>query len=271
MHTGTELIKKQSATAMVAAHDEAIRLAEEGFKTLAKAKGLLREAFGEYNCNLWGDRLTTYNWTPDDVDYQMQDTTPLIKTQAWRGIMGKVGVEDLMSAKRKEGLKRQIEAGDTPDFTLENVLAMFQGMGNEMTHYMEEAVKEVFDWLRPWRRVHKTNDPYQVGPKVIKEFVVAVWGSTFTMSHYNGKENNLHDLDRVFHLLDGQGVPKYPGDFVTAIKEAMSAGEPTAETEYFKAHWYKKGTMHIEFLRLDLLEQLNAVAGGANLRPGEEK
>lgn len=272
MMTDKSLIRKQGATAMVAAHDEALKLAEQGFKALAKAEHLLRVAFGEYNHSLWRNNLHTYGWSPNDVSRQMKETKELLKSQAWTGVLDKTGVETLMSSKRKEGLRRQIQDGEIPDFTIENVLAMCSGLGGEVITYMEEAVKEVFDWLRPrgWRRgKYKTNDDYQIGPKVIIEGMVECPWDRFRL-YWHGREDNLHDLDRVFHLLDGQGIPKYPGDFVTAIRQAMDTQEDHAETKYFEAQWYKKGTMHITFKRLDLVAELNAVAGGKNLRPGKE-
>jgi hypothetical protein len=40
------------------------------------------------------------------------------------------------------------------------------------------------------------------------------------------------------------------------------------ETKYFKVKWFKKGTLHIEFKRLDLLSELNRIGGGNRLKPG---
>ncbi len=127
----------------------------------------------------------------------------------------------------------------------------------------EEAIKEVFDFLRPGKWCsHKTNNRFEVGKKVIID-----WGidtSYGMLRPVYQKEQSYRALDNIFHLLDGKGVSKYPGDFVTALSAACRKKEWECETEYFKCKWYKRGTLHIEFKRLDLLKELNRRAGGMN-------
>ena len=101
---------------------------------------------------------------------------------------------------------------------------------------------------------------------MIKHSVVSPWGSGFHFNHWSHADERFHDLDKVFHLLDGAGIPKYPGDMVTAMREAMAAGQQECTTKYLKVRWFKNGNAHLEFLRLDLLQKLNAKAGEGLLK-----
>jgi hypothetical protein len=46
----------------------------------------------------------------------------------------------------------------------------------------------------------------------------------------------------------------------------MDAGQWECATNYFRAKWFKNGNAHLEFLRLDLLRELNAKAGEGLLK-----
>ena len=74
----------------------------------------------------------------------------------------------------------------------------------------------------------------------------------------------LRGIDNVFHLLDGEGSPKYPHDLVTLIRGTMQQEKQSCETGYFVCKWYKLGTMCIRFKRLDLLKKLDEIGGKAH-------
>jgi len=51
----------------------------------------------------------------------------------------------LLSIRRRTELDSQIEKGELPDITEENVLALFETSAANVNVYLEEAVQEVFD------------------------------------------------------------------------------------------------------------------------------
>lgn len=80
-------------------------------------------------------------------------------------------------------------------------------------------------------------------------------------------ETALTCIDNVFHLLDGKGVAKYPNTLKAIINDGLRSGSDGVTTEYFKIKWYRSAaTIHIEFLRKDLLDKLNAIGGGNRLK-----
>jgi hypothetical protein len=269
---GKNLIPRQSIVGIVQAHDRAKKLAEEGLTKLSEAKAILHETLGTYNDDVFKDQLSRLDIDSSYIHRALEGSADTIKNNCWTYLLKQTGAESFLSSKRKEEAQKQIERNESPDFTVENVLAMIQGMAGNVQGYFEEAVTEVYDWLRPhrgWGDQYKTNIPWEVGRKLIKDCIMTSWTGAISwremrISHWQA--DNLRDLDRVFHLLDGKGAPKYPGDLVTKINSAIQENEHTAETDYFKVKWFKKGTMHFEFKRDDLLAEFNRVAGGARLK-----
>jgi hypothetical protein len=136
-----------------------------------------------------------------------------------------------------------------------------------MPDLLDETISEAFETLRPRRSHLKTNSEYEVGKKVILSYIVEV-GYSFMATY---AENRLRSIDNAFHLLDGKGPIKYPGDLVTTLRSALQQKTIRCETEYFSCEWYKNGNLHLTFKRLDLVRELNKRAGGSRLRKGEEE
>lgn len=189
-----------------------------------------------------------------------------IKGNAWSYLLERSGVYEFCSIKQRDEINNQMrDEKNLPDFTLENIQAWFESYSLNIDKLFEDSIKEIFNWLKPWKyETYKTNNKEIIGRKVIKNSMFEnVWNEKMSLVYYNDKY--IQALDNVFHLMDGKGISKYPGNLVTAIKEACSKNIRGCETEYFICKWYKKGTMHLEFKRLDLLDKVNAKAGGLNL------
>ena len=140
------------------------------------------------------------------------------------------------------------------------------GVDGKPVGRIEEAVREVFEFLRPRNSRYKTNTEFEIGKRVILFALENKWGGGFRVDHY--REQNIRAIDNVFHALDGNGTIKsHRGPLIDAI-EASKDG--TGETEYFRFRCFRNRNLHLEFKRLDLVAKLNAVAGGMRLR-GESK
>ena len=174
----------------------------------------------------------------------------------------------ILSVKRNEELNRQIETGkDLPDIDEAQILAMLEGTLANTGTFIEEAVREVFEFLRPHNSRYKTNTEFEIGKRVILSWAIErKWDGGFHVNSY--REQILRAVDNVFHALNGNGTIKtHRGPLIDAI-EASKTG--TGETDYFKFKCHRNHNLHLEFKRLDLVAKLNAVAGGMRLR-GESK
>jgi hypothetical protein len=265
-----ELMPRQTITSLVQAHDAAVKLAMEGLEKLSQAQALLERTFGKYKHEVIPrDRLNSYALEVSSLHLTLEESARHIRVNSWAYLLEQTGLEALLSSKRKEEIKGQLKKGEAPPFTVDNAMAHLGHMAGGLDEYFAEAVREVWDWLKPWRSDKlKTNSKsrYELGLKLIKCHLVSFsWGS-FSFNHWSNGESHVHDLDKVFHLLDGAGIPKYSGDLVTAMKAAMAAGGRECSTSYFGVRWFKNGNVHFEFLRPDLVQKLNAKAGEGLLK-----
>ncbi len=179
---------------------------------------------------------------------------------AWRSAASAGGCTSLTASRETgEGL---------PEITELNVLAMMESTLNNVPQLLQEAVTEVFEWLRPPNNHFKTNTQFEVGNRVILEHTLEFWGRQYSVNHY--RQAKLVALDNVFHMLDGKGSVKTTRGALSDAIHKCTVIDNIGETDYFKFKCYRNHNLHIEFKRLDLVEQLNVMAGGNRLKPEME-
>ena len=263
----TDIIRKDTVAQLVENYEAAVVDITRAYTLLHGAKNRLNASFG------MGQRLHSFDVLPHGYhngatlsDDSLAQVMAQIKLDAWRVLMERLELRKLLSIARREELDRQLSDGkDLPDITMDNVWGMFESAVSNVDRYMEEAVLEVFDFLRPRSRKYKTNSEFELGKRVILSGCVepSYSKSGFHVRHY--RDAHLTALDNTFQRLDGKGVVKnYYGPTQEAIRQAGYDG--LGETEYFKLRCCLNGNLHVEFKRLDLVKRLNAIAGGARLR-----
>lgn len=202
--------------------------------------------------------------------YSTADMLSVFELEAWQGIIGEMELSRFLSVSAHEKLNKQLsgEGESMPELTEDNAVAVFSGMLSQIPNFADEALKEVFSFLRPPGSRYKTNTEFEIGKRVVLEnYIEGTLYRQPRVSYYDHPRRVLQAIDRVFHLLDGKGyVSSSPqGHLIAAINELKEFGEE-GETEYFRFRAYKKGTLHIEFRRLDLLQELNIRGGGKKLK-----
>lgn len=251
-----ELIPQQTIEQLASAYQQTKSLLEGAYTMLEQASDDMKATFAS-KAGVMAVSLT----------FGRQDEALAeLHRDAWRYVVDLTGIRDVLTPSRSEELSRQIRDNDLPEFTADNVQSTLEFLRGNLDVYLQEAVKEVYDFLRP-RPVYghyKTNSEYQVGKKVILSHMVE---TAYLNTIYHRAENKIRALDNVFSMLGGGGVVSYPGDLLTTIRTAIRAKEWKCETEKFKVKWYKKGTMHIEFKDMRLVHELNRIAGGGMIRP----
>lgn len=229
----------------------------------------LNEARQELNKAFAGSSMDTIDrngWTSPLDMYEL--VRQQIKQKAWRYAYEKMNIKRFLSVKRM----KQFDEGfynekEIPEFSSKNVYDMLGSAVNSAKDYLEEAILEVYEYLRPaskqWNSGHKTNEKhgkYALGKKVIITGVMTTsYGFGLRVNDYYGRSNKLIAVDRVFHALDGKPVDNdkvYVSELVDAINT-----QGTGETQYFKFRAHKNGNLHLEFKRMDLVKKLNKVAG----------
>lgn len=257
----SDIAKRETITALVGVYQQAAQEIEKAYAMLATAQSRLRSAFLDSP----GYRFDTNDRNNfDRVGKKASDAIlKRIKRDAWSVIVERMEFRRMLSVKRRDELDQQLEKGELPELTEENIFAMLETSVANADTYLEEAIKEVFDYLRPRRSPYKTNTEFEIGKRVILAYAVErTCGGKFRV--YYRRNDFITALDNVFSLLDGKGpVKTYHGPLTDAISETTDG---KGETEYFRFKCFMNGNLHLEFKRLDLLAKLNAVAGGNTLK-----
>lgn len=269
MNDETGLIKKTVISDLVAAYRISEAKIRQGMKLLVEAEEGLKGVFGDRSCASFdvGD-LGDFNRriALDQPDLVMDR----LKKQAWRVLIERMELRRFLSIKSAEALDKQLETGqDLPEITEQDIWQMMDGTLQQLDQFVEQAVKEVYDWLRPHREHYKTNSIYQVGERVIAGWCVeGNYQGGYRVSYH--RHQNIVALDRVFHALDGKTakITSHNGPLYDAI---ASHPDGRGQTDYFEFKCYRNHNLHLRFKRLDLLARFNAVEGGDKLRPAGEK
>lgn len=206
-----------------------------------------------------------------DADRVMEQ----LELQGWAHILSHLGVWQFLSVGRANQLRTQLEGKSTPlgPLTLENVSQMMHQLYKQIPNFAEEAVMEVFNFLRPDTH-HKTNSPWELKAKVILERAVEPIDKRWPTSWrphigFNRRADMIGAIDRVFHLLDGCGyVSKTTGGKLGVAINESTKENPTGSTQYFKFKAFQNGNLHLEILRPDLIFKFNQIAGKQFLGKG---
>jgi hypothetical protein len=151
---------------------EAVRAASDrifhAFEKELEEESTLRHASNPFHLSISYDsyRSSLADW--DSIREKM-------KRNAWRLLVNKLGVKNLMSIQQRTEYERTLESGDLPEIHEDAIIGMVMGLGNRLEHFATAAAKEVFDWLRPQRGYgaeYKTNNSFKVGRRVILGWMV---------------------------------------------------------------------------------------------------
>jgi hypothetical protein len=263
------LIPYQTANMIVDNVDQARQDLLDGFKLLQSAKERLAAVLGDghstYYNSLWSGSISDSH-----LMARAAECDQFIATNAWRYLLQQIGMTAYMTERRQKALQDQLAKGTFPALTVANVMSTFQGLTDQLGTFLLEAVKEVFDWLRPplqtWRSSYKTNHTYHVGMKVILTSAVeSHWRGELHLNYY--REANFRSLGNVMSLLDGQGVQHYPDDLVTQLRVGFktSGRGKWLETPYLRCKPFGNGNLHIFFRRADLVVKLNQLGSEGGL------
>ena len=263
------LIVPQTVSEMVAAYQKAEKDIRIAYELLEQSKQRLCAVFGDTHFHRF-DTIRRDNWLNGKKG--ADETMLHIKKDAWTVLADKMELRRTLSIKAREELDKQLQKpADLPDVTEANIWSMFEKTVQDLGKNIGDAVKEVYNWLRPRRDRYVTNSQFKVGRKVVLEGIVSCYSpGYYSMSSYY--EQNLTALENVFMILDGRGTVKsYHGRLYDAMHQAVQdrAWNQLRETEYFRFRLFRKGTAHIEFKQLDLVDKLNKIAGGDMLPQGE--
>ncbi len=196
-------------------------------------------------------------WLMEKPETAMKAITRNLDRGIWRDLMKKSGMLSLMDAQARDQWYNSLEKDDIPAVSEENILSTFEQLHQSKAEVFERGIINVFRGLS-WD--YKTNSPCSFGKKIIISNLVSHnrWGFSLTSGW---RRNQLVDLERMLHLLDSKPVPENRGDISVRLMEHVrdSPRLQSYEDDLFSIRYFQKGTAHVIFKRLDLVEKMNDI------------
>jgi hypothetical protein len=202
----------------------------------------------------------------------------------WRVVLQKVNIQKFMTNQVRENFTKFSTQQGYMDFTRENVAQLVGMVLDNTGTILEVAIGTLFDKFTQYHkenRCHvegwKTNSRYKTNRKIIlPNWVEALEYGEFSTDYRNREK--YADVDKVMCYLTGSSYEK-----VTLITDALEAkfrqlgkvGSGTFDnvchSHFFKIRFFKKGTIHLEFLDEKLWQEFNLRAcAGKMWLPDEE-
>lgn len=254
----SEVICSTSVEQIVAGRDSALIRIEQLIHQLSDISSLT-SSIGGGSAGEWAMRQgSRYDcWLMEVPDKAIKLITRNIDRSIWRDLMMKSGMLALMDAEAREQWYKNLEEGDLPAINEDNILSTFEQLHLNKQDVFERGVINVFRGLS-WE--YKTNSPCMFGKKIIVDNLVTHnrWG--FSLS-WGLRRDQLVDLERMLYLLDGKPVPDNRGDISVRLMEYIrdNPRQQSYEDEFFGIRYFQKGTAHVIFKRLDLVEKMNDI------------
>ncbi len=205
-----------------------------------------------------------------DHDPSESEYVRLVRRKYWAMLFENPEFCKQLTSKLQEELRGRVNDLANYEFSAFNIYEILIQMNQKMNRSIEDTIMALFDdWTRKYhwdensQNRHyfngwRTNDAFAVGKKVIIPF----YGAFDTWSGKIDRwqcVNRIADIEKVFNYLDGG--TSIGQDCTDAIGSAADAGiTRNIRCKYFTVTFYKKGTCHIMFENLEVLEKFNIFA-----------
>ncbi|MCW7764558.1 DUF4942 domain-containing protein [Photorhabdus luminescens] len=246
-----EIILSVSIEKIISYRDHILKLIDQAIDILNQSQSLSLE-IGGGKLSDWEIRFGGYG--KEDI---LKRITKINDRIIWSSLMYKSGMFSLMDEQARDDWERNLDQGDFPEITMENIEASFEQLSREKNEIFERRVINFFKKLS-WD--YKTNIPYKFGKKIIMSNLVE-YNNSWGFSICSSGSNKLDDLERIFNILDGINFKNHRNSIGILFYEHLRNSKEATEYkgDYFNIRYFKKGTGHILFNRLDLLEKLNDI------------
>lgn len=200
-------------------------------------------------------------------EVQMQDQIACLKSRFWSTVFRRTKIGSKLTSNYRRKFDEIAIHQTNMSFNERNIQELLLGFFANRGDIMMECIGDVFDEATKHHKdnqVHnegwKTNSGYRLGKRIIMPYGVSFTYGSFNIHHGNTSDF-LDDLDKIMCYLGGYEYSNIQS-LTSALREAIRCGcwQRPFESSFFKFRFYKKGTLHIDFLDLELLEDFNVMA-----------
>lgn len=196
-------------------------------------------------------------WLMEKPETAMKAITRNLDRGIWRDFMKKSGMLSFMDAQARDQWYNSLEKDDIPAVSEANILSTFEQLHHNKQEFFERGIINVFKGLS-WD--YKTNNPCYFGKRIIVNNLVKHdrWGYSLNRGW---RRDQLADLERMLYLLDGKAIPDSRHDvsirFMDFVRD--NPHQQVFEDDLFTIRYFQKGSGHITFKHLDLVEKMNDI------------
>ncbi len=196
-----------------------------------------------------------------------------VRQKYWSALFNNPQFIRTMTSNLRTELMESVEKLKDYDFSAYNIACIRVNMQKKLTGGIHQTIMKLFDdwtYKYEWRDENsknrhyydgwRTNDAFAVNKRVVIPCVQA-FGSFDGSFDPNGYRvgNTLSDVEKVFDYLSGNTPDN--NAMTLALDVAKRDGHSSGiQLRYFKATFYKKGTCHLEFTDMDVLQKFNLFA-----------
>jgi hypothetical protein len=253
----TDLVKRKTIEELVRSWDLAMHELKVGLQHIEKSVQHLKAFEGA------GSVYRLCPFKHDEYSLDFEKKRKRMRSAAWAYLVDRIELKKMASIARAKEIDKQLHSDNTemPEITMDNIFGWLESMATQGKTFLDEAIIEVYDKLRPRRRDYKTNSAFKIGEKVILSYRLEnVWSGRGFRINYDYADE-LRAIDNVFHMLAGQKLSAYrEGDLIKAIEDCKDG---KGETEFFQFKCYRNQNLHLKFKRMDLVERINSIGGNA--------
>lgn len=194
-----------------------------------------------------------------------------VRLKYWRTLLSNPKFTGRLTSKLQDEYRERVNRLANYDFTEFNIYTLSAEMNAHIKEGIEDEIIAMFDRLtaehswypetqknRHYYDGWATNKAHKIGKKVIIPCynVFDDWDGSPRVYKARGV---LEDIERILNFLDG-GMTRNV-DFWSTLETYFKQGiSKNIELKYFKATFYKKGTVHLVFTCPELIERFNIYA-----------
>lgn len=196
----------------------------------------------------------------------------LVRSKYWHALFSNHEFMGKLTSNLQEKYQQKVSQLKDYDFTLFNIEQIRTEMNAELKQGIESTIVKLFDDLTQkyswYPEIDGNVTHYYNGwasnkaHKINKKVIVPIYGvfSSYswdkdTFRVYEA-EKQISDIEKVFEYLDGNMSASV--DLHGALDRACREGRTrNIQCKFFDVTLYKKGTMHIKFTNLELLDKFN--------------
>lgn len=206
-----------------------------------------------------------------------------LQKDAWQSLFAKMNMRKYVTQKIIEDLNRAIEITANMPFTVHNIYRLMQAIVQTHGDRMQQTLVTAFEHICSFSAENstvgegwKTNSDYMINrrfivPYMVDSYYVHSWSNCYVHpSAYKG--GRIDDVVKALCYLTGKNYDELPllGSFCENARPAYGQwydwvgckkdekGKPIGEEwGFFRIRGYKKGTMHFEFIDVDVWYKFN--------------